>query len=46
MQVRLETLGCRLNISEIEGLARGFIAAGHGMVGPGETADVRPMCAC
>ena len=46
MRVRLETLGCRLNISEIEGLARGFIAAGHGMVGPGETADVCVLNTC
>jgi threonylcarbamoyladenosine tRNA methylthiotransferase MtaB len=46
MRVRLETLGCRLNISEIEGLARGFVAAGHRMVGPGELADVCVLNTC
>jgi threonylcarbamoyladenosine tRNA methylthiotransferase MtaB len=46
MRVRLETLGCRLNISEIEGLARGFIAAGHRIVGPGELADVCVLNTC
>jgi threonylcarbamoyladenosine tRNA methylthiotransferase MtaB len=46
MRVRLETLGCRLNISEIENLARGFIAAGHQVVGPGEQADVCVLNTC
>jgi threonylcarbamoyladenosine tRNA methylthiotransferase MtaB len=46
MRVRLETLGCRLNISEIDGLARGFIAAGHHVVGPGEQADVCVLNTC
>lgn len=46
MRVRLETLGCRLNISEIERLARGFIAAGHQVVGPGEQADLCVLNTC
>jgi len=46
MRVRLETLGCRLNISEIESLARGFVAAGHRVVGPGEQADVCVLNTC
>jgi len=46
MRVRLETLGCRLNISEIEGLARGFVAAGHQIVGPGEQADLCVLNTC
>jgi threonylcarbamoyladenosine tRNA methylthiotransferase MtaB len=46
MRIRLETLGCRLNISEIEGLARGFITAGHRVVGPGEQADLCVLNTC
>jgi threonylcarbamoyladenosine tRNA methylthiotransferase MtaB len=46
MRVRLETLGCRLNISEIESLARGFIAAGHSVVGPADQADVWVLNTC
>jgi threonylcarbamoyladenosine tRNA methylthiotransferase MtaB len=46
MRVRLETLGCRLNISEIERMAREFVAAGHGMVGPGEPADLCVLNTC
>lgn len=46
MRVRLETLGCRLNISEVEGLRRGFIAAGHRVVGSGEQADLCVLNTC
>ena len=46
MRVRLETLGCRLNISEIEGMARGFIASGHQIVGPDELADLCVLNTC
>jgi threonylcarbamoyladenosine tRNA methylthiotransferase MtaB len=46
MRVRLETLGCRLNISEIEGMARRFVAAGHWVVGPGEPADLCVLNTC
>jgi threonylcarbamoyladenosine tRNA methylthiotransferase MtaB len=46
MRVRLETLGCRLNISEIEGMARRFIAAGHRVVEPDEPADLCVLNTC
>jgi threonylcarbamoyladenosine tRNA methylthiotransferase MtaB len=46
VRVRLETLGCRLNISEIEGMARQFIAAGHRVVGPDEPADLCVLNTC
>ncbi len=46
MRVRLETLGCRLNTSEIESIARGFIAAGHSIVGPSEPADLCVLNTC
>jgi threonylcarbamoyladenosine tRNA methylthiotransferase MtaB len=46
MRVRLETLGCRLNISEVEGMARRFIAAGHWVVGPDEPADLCVLNTC
>jgi threonylcarbamoyladenosine tRNA methylthiotransferase MtaB len=46
MQVRLETLGCRLNISEIEDIAREFTAAGHRVVGPAEPADLCVLNTC
>ncbi len=46
MRVRLETLGCRLNISEIEGMARGFAVAGHRVVGPDEPADLCVLNTC
>jgi len=35
-----------LNISEIESLARGFVAAGHQVVGPGEVADLCVLNTC
>lgn len=46
MRVRLESLGCRLNTSEIESMARGFIAAGHSVVGPDEPADLCVLNTC
>jgi threonylcarbamoyladenosine tRNA methylthiotransferase MtaB len=46
MWVRLESLGCRLNTSEIEGLARQFITAGHRVVGPDEPADLCVLNTC
>jgi threonylcarbamoyladenosine tRNA methylthiotransferase MtaB len=46
MRVRLETLGCRLNISEIEGMGRRFAAAGHRVVGPDEPADLCVLNTC
>jgi threonylcarbamoyladenosine tRNA methylthiotransferase MtaB len=46
MWVRLESLGCRLNTSEIEVLAREFITAGHQVVGPNEPADLCILNTC
>jgi threonylcarbamoyladenosine tRNA methylthiotransferase MtaB len=46
MWVRLESLGCRLNTSEIESLAREFIAAGHKVVGPDEPANLCVLNTC
>ncbi len=46
MRVRLEALGCRLNTSEVESLARRFAAAGHQVVGPDEPADVCVLNTC
>ena len=46
MRVRLESLGCRLNIAELEHIARQLLAAGHSVVGPGETADVCILNTC
>lgn len=46
MRVRLETLGCRLNTSEIEHLARQLMARGHQIVGPETPADVCVLNSC
>ena len=46
MRIRLETLGCRLNTSEVESLARRFATAGHQVVGPDEPADVCVLNTC
>jgi threonylcarbamoyladenosine tRNA methylthiotransferase MtaB len=46
MRVRLESVGCRLNISEMESLARQVAAAGHRVVGPSETADLLVFNTC
>ncbi len=46
MRVRLETLGCRLNIGEVESMARELAAAGHRVVGPGEAADLCILNTC
>ena len=46
MRIRLEALGCRLNTSEVESLARRFAAAGHQVVGPDEPADVYVLNTC
>ena len=40
MRIRVDSVGCRLNISELEEMARRFAAAGHRLVGPGEIADL------
>jgi threonylcarbamoyladenosine tRNA methylthiotransferase MtaB len=46
MQVRLESIGCRLNIGEIEVMARDLAAAGHRIVGPGTAADLCILNTC
>ncbi len=46
MRVRLDSIGCRLNISEVEEMARHFAGAGHRLVGPGEVADLYVFNSC
>ena len=46
MRVYLETLGCRLNFSEMETLARSLIAAGHVVVPTAREADVCVLNTC
>jgi threonylcarbamoyladenosine tRNA methylthiotransferase MtaB len=46
VQVRLESIGCRLNIGEIEAMARGLAKAGHRVVGPGVPADLCILNTC
>lgn len=46
MRVRLDSIGCRLNISEVEEMARNFARAGHRLVGPGEIADLYVFNSC
>lgn len=46
MRVRLESVGCRLNIGEIEAMARSLAAAGHRVVGPGEPAELCILNTC
>jgi threonylcarbamoyladenosine tRNA methylthiotransferase MtaB len=46
VQVRLESVGCRLNIGEIEAMARSLAAAGHRVVGSGDTAELCILNTC
>ncbi len=46
MKVRLDFIGCRLNISEVESMGRQFTLAGHRVVGPGEQADLCVFNSC
>jgi threonylcarbamoyladenosine tRNA methylthiotransferase MtaB len=46
LQVRLESIGCRLNIGEVEAMARDLAAAGHRIVGPGESAGLCILNTC
>ncbi len=46
MRIRLDSIGCRLNISEIEKMARDFVSQGHRLVGPGELADLYIFNSC
>ncbi|GAB4422463.1 MAG: tRNA (N(6)-L-threonylcarbamoyladenosine(37)-C(2))-methylthiotransferase MtaB [Anaerolineales bacterium] len=46
MKVYLDTIGCRLNQSEIERMARQFRAAGHEIVPTAEEADMAVVNTC
>jgi len=46
MRIRLDSIGCRLNIGEIEAMARRFAADGHRIVGQGEPADLCVFNTC
>lgn len=46
MRVYLESVGCKLNQSEIETLARGFVRAGHWLVQACEEADLCVVNTC
>ena len=46
MRIRVDSIGCRLNISEVEEMARRFTSAGHRLVGPGELADLYVFNTC
>lgn len=46
MKVYLDTIGCRLNQSEIEIMARQFRAAGHEIVGTADEADLAVVNTC
>ena len=46
MRVRLESIGCRLNIGEIEAMARQLAAQGCRIAGPGEPADLCILNSC
>jgi len=46
MKVYLDTIGCRLNQSEIENIARQFRAVGHEIVASAEEADIAVINTC
>lgn len=46
MKIYLDTIGCRLNQSEIETMARNFRAAGHEIVAAAELADMAVVNTC
>jgi threonylcarbamoyladenosine tRNA methylthiotransferase MtaB len=46
MKVYLDTIGCRLNQSEIEAMAQQFRQAGHEIVGVAENADLAVVNTC
>jgi threonylcarbamoyladenosine tRNA methylthiotransferase MtaB len=46
MRIRIDSLGCRLNIGEAEHLARVLVVGGHRIVGPGEAADLMVLNTC
>ena len=46
MKIFLDTIGCRLNQSEIETMARQFRAAGHEIVATADSADMAVVNTC
>jgi threonylcarbamoyladenosine tRNA methylthiotransferase MtaB len=46
MKIYLDTIGCRLNQSEIESMARQFRAAGHEIVAAPDLADMAVVNTC
>jgi len=46
VRIRVDSIGCRLNISEVEEMARSFAKAGHRLVGPGDVADLYVFNTC
>ncbi len=46
MRIRLDSIGCRLNIGEIEAMARRFAAGGHQIVAQGDPADLCVLNTC
>ncbi len=46
MKIYLDTIGCRLNQSEIESMARGFRAAGHEIVATAALAEMAVVNTC
>ena len=46
MKIYLDTIGCRLNQSEIESMARQFRAAGHDIVASADLADMAVVNTC
>jgi len=46
LRIRVDSIGCRLNIGEMDALARRFATHGHRIVGPGEAADLVVFNTC
>jgi threonylcarbamoyladenosine tRNA methylthiotransferase MtaB len=46
VRIRLDSVGCRLNIGEVESMARALAAAGHEIVGHEEPADLCVLNTC
>jgi len=46
MRIRLDSIGCRLNIGEIEAMARRFAADGHQIVAQGDKAELCVLNTC
>ena len=46
MRIRLDSIGCRLNIGEIEAMSRSLAARGHSIVSQGDPADLCILNTC